>query len=558
MFQHFSGRTAFLVHASIGLACFAYALSGPVGNYVDLSAQRRLEEVSAEDRNQILEEQMKQASRISLIFSSAFFFMLSCWLMTHLTETNFSLVQRSTMGKRLDFCLTLCLYITFFSALFNAIQLMDDDNLMVTTIDGEQTVLDLGRIAEWMLTCPLIQLAVPVLGGEKVPDYRRVVMPITSFGVLLLGFMSTLAEDLVGRALMYAAASVVFLVLLYFMNACVHEASDGGENLFSGTSPLRGLVVLIGLTWAPFPLWFALSPEGFNIVKDAPGMKVAVAFLNLLSKGSFILYLVRVRTDHQTRQKTMVSIGYITANGQAKDKALEGQEESGRDADEKMDKTTMHLIEEVLETMGRAKDKAFVVDLLQSHLITTNADILSLTKEYCREINLPWGLVLALKSKIRSHSVQAEEGWSMQVTPKAKSSELSYAAPHIVKNNKKIESVRRRQTLLADGFDGSDKASNAPSNFGYPSSSMSDALSPASLTTRGSAAPADGNGDDARVAALLDSHQKSVNAQVDECRQFVMHSMDKIMNVLEHRLADADGNPHPQPQQLHHVPPGAA
>merc|ERR1719388_674883 len=134
-----------------------------------------------------------------------------------------------------------------------------------------------------------------------------------------------------------------------------------------------------------------------------------------------------------------------------------------------MDTGTLHLIEEVLETMGRSKDKQFVVDLLQSHLITTNEDIISLTKEYCREINLPWGLVLALKSKIRSHSVQAEEGWSMQSAPRAKSSELSFSAPHIAKNNKKIESVRRRQTLFADGFDGSDKASNAPSNFGYPS-----------------------------------------------------------------------------------------
>merc|ERR1719174_2116649 len=102
---------------------------------MDLSAERRLASVSDEDRESIVDEQMQTASRISLIFSSAFFFALSCWLMTHLTEMNLSLVQRSTMGKRLDFCLTLCLYITFFSALFNAVQLMDDDNLLVTTID---------------------------------------------------------------------------------------------------------------------------------------------------------------------------------------------------------------------------------------------------------------------------------------------------------------------------------------------------------------------------------------------------------------------------------------
>ena len=45
-------------------------------------------------------------------------------------------VQRSVLGKRLDFCMTLSLYISFFSALFNAIQLMDDDNLELKTLRG--------------------------------------------------------------------------------------------------------------------------------------------------------------------------------------------------------------------------------------------------------------------------------------------------------------------------------------------------------------------------------------------------------------------------------------
>merc|ERR1719261_1710663 len=117
------------------------------------------------------------------------------------------------------------------------------------------------------------------------------------------------------KALLYSAGSIVFLMLIYFMNACVSEASGGGENLLYGTSFLRGLTVLIALTWTPFPIWYALSPEGFNIIKDEPGMKVAVAFLNLFSKGSFIMYLTRIRTDYNTRQKTMLSVGYIQSDG---------------------------------------------------------------------------------------------------------------------------------------------------------------------------------------------------------------------------------------------------
>jgi hypothetical protein len=321
------------------------------------------------------------------------------------------------------------------------------------------------------------------------------------------------------------------------MNACVSEASNRGESLMNGSSPLRGLVVIIGLTWVPFPIWYALSPEGFNIVQNEPGMKVGFAFLNMLAKGAFIMYVIRIRADYQTRQKTMASIGYITADGQLQNnKGLGDLDAPGHDGDENMDKTTVLIIEEVLLTMGRSKDKAFVVDLLQSHLITSNGDILSLTKEYCREINLPWGLVLALKSKIRSSSVQADEEWSMHSSAKPKPNGLSFSAPHIAKNNRKIESVRRRQSERPDDFD---------------MERMSEKASTASV---GPAGPG-GHNDDTQIAALLDSHQKNVNAQVDECRQFVMHSMDKIMNVLEERLTDAN---QPQHTHLNHMPRGTA
>merc|ERR1719506_2945231 len=164
------------------------------------------------------------------------------------------------------------------------------------------------------------------------------------------------------------------------------------------------------------------------------------------------MYLTRIRSDYHTRQKTMVSVGYLHSDGTVananKAKAgfdFDGGNGDGKADDEVMKTSTLHLIEEVLETMGRGKDKAFVVDLLQSHLVTTNEDVLSLTKEYCRDINLPWGLVLALKSKIRSHSIQLDDPWSMQQQqPKSPTTELSYAAPHIAKSAKKIESVRRR------------------------------------------------------------------------------------------------------------------
>merc|ERR1719240_2326766 len=81
-----------------------------------------------------------------------------------------------------------------------------------------------------------------------------------------------------------------------------------------------------------------------------------------------------------------------------------------------LDKITCMLIKETLESMGRGKDQEHVVDILQSHLVTSNDDILALTKDYCSEIGLPWGLILALKSKIRSYRVQLDDPWSMQTS----------------------------------------------------------------------------------------------------------------------------------------------
>jgi bacteriorhodopsin len=556
MFEQFTGRAFFLMHGSVGFLCFAYFLGVNVVNYVDSYSAldgRRL--ISEQEKEMIVNEQMRSASRISVMFSSAFFFLMSVWLMSHQTELNFGLVQRSVLGKRLDFCMTLSLYISFFSALFNAIQLMDDDNLYIKTLEGDALVLDLGRPVEWMLTCPLMQLAVPILAGEKISDSRRLSMPILAFVILSFGLASTVATNVAFKALLYCAGFLLFLVMCGQMNACVSEASGGGENLFVGSSFLRGLVVIIALTWIPFPIWYALSPEGFNIIKDAAGMKVAVAFLNVFSKGSFMMYLARIRTDHNTRQKTLVACGYIDemdgiANAKAKAANQSTDQVEEKDSDTELDKVSCMLVKEVLETMGRSKDYQSVLDRLQAHLITCNDDILALTKDYCVEIDIPWGLILALKSKIRSYNIQLGDAWSMQGDNSEKMANvtLSLAAPHIAKDKKKIEYVVRRQSskdLHAPELymhTTSELADNASSEMTsqYPRSPRAWSNSPFADSQSVSGAP---NDEVKKLAILMQDHQKNVNGQVDECRDFVMQSMDKIMGVLEQRLDN--NNPRP-------------
>merc|ERR1719183_348002 len=113
--------------------------------------------------------------------------------------------------------------------------------------------------------------------------------------------------------------------------------------------------------------------------------------------------------------------------------------------------------------------------------------------------------------------------------------------------------------------DMSDKASHYG---GSPSSAMSNTMSTASsapLSPKGNMhgnpydqMPPGSDAERARMAAVLENHQKNVNAQVDECRQFVMHSMDKIMNVLEQRLTDGHQPAAGHPHNGHAAPPSTA
>merc|ERR1719240_511303 len=182
-----------------------------------------------------------------------------------------------------------------------------------------------------------------------------------------------------------------------------------------------------------------------------------------------------------------------------------------------LDKITCMLIKETLESMGRGKDQEHVVDILQSHLVTSNDDILALTKDYCSEIGLPWGLILALKSKIRSYRVQLDDPWSMQ-TPSGKNGEveISFAAPHIAKNEEKIKAVARRQSSKEMPAQSSRDSpeSERGSQAGYPSSESP--LSPRSTapTLAGDSRGAGSSPEEVqRLSALMEEHQKNVNGQ---------------------------------------------
>jgi hypothetical protein len=271
-------------------------------------------------------------------------------------------------------------------------------------------------------------------------------MPASSFGILVCGLLSTFTVIPSLKLLLYCAGVLIFCLMVRMMNSCIEEASDNGENIFHGSSFLRALVVIILVTWFPFPIWYALSPEGFGIINNAAGMKVVVSFLNVLSKGAFMMYVARIRTDHITRQRTLVAIGYVgdeREDMRDDENGLPAMDASRKKMDQ-LDKITSMHIKDVLASMGRSKDYDWVVELMISNLITGSDDILTMTPDYCQEIGLPWGFIQACKSKIRSHKIQGDS-WSVHRkvddTNEKSDFDICLSAPHILRNKEKLEYV---------------------------------------------------------------------------------------------------------------------
>jgi hypothetical protein len=281
-------------------------------------------------------------------------------------------------------------------------------------------------------------------------------------------------------------------------------------------------------------------------------MKVAVAFLNVLSKGAFMMYVARIRTDHHTRQKTLIAVGYFGEDGE-----VELGERNGDSVNDpnRLGKITRMLIKEVLESMGRANDFDKVVDVMESHLITSNDDILALTAEYCDEISLPWGFVKACKTKIRKYKVMAGDDWGVKTASESgRSQSISVAAPHIARNKDKLTRViaSRHQGTSVYGADPPSLDSvDAASEGGLSGVSFipNSPRSPRSIEERAidrqvyKPEKNDNTITKADLKELMDrlvSNERRVDAQINESKEFVINSMDKVMDVFERRMRDMD------------------
>jgi len=415
---------------------------------------RRLEDsvLSEEEVAAIVEEQLAMASTISVFFSSIFFMLMAFYIIYSQNETELSVVKRSSLRKRLDYCITVNLYICFFSCLFNTVQLGDQDDFRIGDLNH---TLDLGRPIEWIMTCPLMQLCLPLLGGDKVPDSRTTTMPLTSLGILLCGLSSALVQVWTAKFLFYLVGGFMFLGLCYLINECIRDSTGNQESLLRGSSYLRTLSLIVIWTWIPFPVWYALSPEGFNVITNSALMKVAVAFLNVISKGVFTMYLIRVRDDQRLREK--VTAERTGLNGP-------GGEET-KDKKFGVSANFVSMIQEALGVIGRSRDFEDIMKILHTNMITTPDDLMVLTPVYCEDIGLPWPVVFSFKDRWRRMQVSNADAWQLKerlsmhqeqeqamrnYDPTMQWGPVSPAAPHVARNPEKLQKVLRGITTTMD------------------------------------------------------------------------------------------------------------
>eukprot|EP00931_Biecheleriopsis_adriatica_P063533 TRINITY_DN38494_c0_g1_i1.p1 TRINITY_DN38494_c0_g1~~TRINITY_DN38494_c0_g1_i1.p1 ORF type:complete len:781 (+),score=173.08 TRINITY_DN38494_c0_g1_i1:72-2414(+) len=386
---------------------------------------------------------LQEATLVAQIFSGVFFAGLTMWL-SFANGTRLSFIQQASLEKRLTVCCMMTTYVAAFSAFFNFFQLTEVDDIMLPR--ATQFTLDLARPIEWICTCPIMQLVLVLLGGSRIPEYRRVLMPGLSAAILVIGFSSTLIGG-VWQYVMYTLAFLIFGAMSFINRHQIMENSQGQESLAAGDSEFRKATVLVMATWFPFPIWFFLSPEGLGLLDSVLVIQVGWAFLNIVSKFTFIFYIQRIKDNYCNRLKVKREI----YGAQAQDRALNNGKMESITPTEQHNKAKGELGAVVVETMsflGMAQHTDRFMRLLHKADIRSLDQIEHFTKEKCDQLNLPHDLVSALQKRFKV--------WKLEMTDNAEleleKGELHYASDdpmaHVAR---KLEGHQNNPGSVPDG-----------------------------------------------------------------------------------------------------------
>jgi bacteriorhodopsin len=234
------------------------------------------------------------AKEVAQIIQGTGFLGLAIFLI-FLNNAKLATSAKAPLEQRYQVCMTICTALSLFSGFFNILQLTE-----INKVDLPRSTkysLDIARPIEWVLTCPLIQLNMVIIGGARLPGYRRFMMPLLCVANLLCGVAAMFSAGIL-MYVWFVFGAFIFMVMAYYNMKQISENSDGEESFLKGDSDYRKIMVLVILTWFPFPIWFLLSPEGAEWITDNTAIQVGWAVLNIVAKFGFILHLQHVKMKY--------------------------------------------------------------------------------------------------------------------------------------------------------------------------------------------------------------------------------------------------------------------
>ena len=341
---------------------------------------------------------------IAQIAQGSMFICLAMWLI-FANNSKVAVASKAPLEQRHAVCATISTAVALFSGFFNILQLTAIDDF---DLPGRQSgfSLNLARPIEWLMTCPIMQLKLVVLAGARVPGYRRFMMPLLCAAVLLCGVASMFQSDAL-RYVWYIFGMILAVIMFYYNLLQVSENSEGEESAFHGDSDYRKLTWLLIITWFPFPIWFALGPEGFDLIQEELVIEMGCVVLNITAKFSFIILMQRMKMVHGRKLEAARELYGLSptdevAEDELKEKAAQdmlpasidasryglGQGEEA-DSEEKL----VEVVTETMVTLGMKAHTDRLLRLLVENGVTNTAVLERLNWERCMELNLPWALI---------------------------------------------------------------------------------------------------------------------------------------------------------------------
>ncbi|CAE7482978.1 hop [Symbiodinium sp. CCMP2456] len=353
------------------------------------------------------------AHNIAQIVQGTAFIVLAMWLI-FANNAKVAVASKAPLEQRHAVCATLSTAVCLFSGFFNILQLTGIDDFQIPGYTGG-FVLQLARPVEWVLTCPILQLKLVILAGARVPSYRRFMMPLLSAAVLLCGVAATFTDG--GLRYIWFGFGMILVVIMFYYNAQqISENSEGEESILHGQSDYRKLTLVLIATWFPFPIWFALSPEGFNLFDEELTIEMGWVVLNMCAKFSMIIIGQRMKLVHQRKLEAARELYGLSPSDEVPENALNQKaimesskggrgnlnpEEYGLGLGEEAEseEKLVELVADTMVTLQLANHTERLLKLLVESGVTNTAVLERLNQERCMELCLPWALVDAIQRR---------------------------------------------------------------------------------------------------------------------------------------------------------------